>query len=120
MTNLNTPVTHNEIPISNTTPVMKDIGGAYTPHFAEVPLDIYNFFGEVPGTPSGKTFERMKAVANWAFGDGSTLGEGLQKLKSLEIKLGQARLGENKLQRIANYVKLDRQVNELRMRQEAI
>jgi hypothetical protein len=55
-----------------------------------------------------------------AFGDGSSLGDGMQKLKDIEIKLGHARLSDGKLSKIHNYITLDNQVADLIKRREAV
>ena len=105
---------------SPTTAVMNNIGGAFTPHFADIPVDVYNFLNVMPGMVDSKDLSDMKQIAEWAFSDGATLGEGMDRMRQLEIKLGSARLGDNRLNKISNWVKIENSIKDLRLRQGAI
>ena len=97
-----------------------DIGGVFTPMVSDVPVDIYNFFNIPPFSLESKELDVLREVRDWAFGDGSSLGDGMQKLKDIEIKLGHARLSDGKLSKIHNYITLDNQVADLIKRREAV
>ena len=92
----------------------------FTPHFSEVPVDIYRFFGIDLGTAEGKQLDKLKEISEWTFGDVETLGDGMSKLKELEIKMGSPKMGQNREDRIHNYIKLQRNINDLIQRQEAL
>ena len=97
-----------------------DIGGVFTPMVSEVPIDIYNFFNIPPYSLESKELDRLKDIASWTFGDGSSLGDGMMKLRDIELKLGSAKLSEDKLGKISSYIKLARQIEDLRKRQESV
>lgn len=103
-----------------TTQPINETLNTFTPHFNDVPVDIYRFFGIDLGTAEGKQFDRLKDIAQWTFSDVETLGDGLSKLKQLEIKMGAPKMGQNREDRIHNYIKLQRNINDLVKRQEAL
>jgi hypothetical protein len=48
------------------------------------------------------------------------LGDGLKKLKDLEIALGSPRHDETRHSRIYNWVKMEQHINDLRNRQRSL
>ena len=95
-------------------------GDGNTLRYAEIPVDIYRFFSIDLGTVEEKELSKLKDISDWAFNGVETLGDGLQKLRSLEIKLGTPKSGESRQDKIWQWVKIQRQVDDLLKRQEAI
>jgi hypothetical protein len=68
----------------------------------------------------GSTEEHLKEIEGWAFKDEETLGDGLLKLKNLEIQLGVPQHGESRIDRLYNWVKMEKSINDLRARQRSL
>lgn len=66
--------------------------------------EFYNFFNST----SGET-DKLKFVSDWAMEEGKTLGTALKKLRGLEIKLGAPSLGETRLGKLYNWLRLSGQ-----------
>lgn len=85
----------------------------------EVSLDVLRFFNADFNADS-KTMSKLKDVSDWAFEEVGTLGDGLLKLKHLEIKLGQPNGSDSRLDKIHRWILLQRHINDLRKRQESL
>jgi hypothetical protein len=95
-------------------------GLQFTPHFSEVPVDIYRFFGIDLGTAEGRELDKLKDISKWAFEGVDSLGDAMLKLRGLETSLPAPRIGETIQTKMHNWIKLQSQITDLRKRQEAI
>lgn len=91
------------------------------PSWEGVPIDLIRYIGKDMGTMTGKDIEQLKDIATWSKTDlaEDTVGNRLNKLRTLEQQLGQPGFHETKLDRIWNWVKMQFSINELRIRQKA-
>ena len=91
------------------------------PSFEGIPVETIRYFGMDIGKLSSGEIEQLKDIHNWSKpNEGEdTIGGRLQKLKSLETKLGAPKYYETKLSRLWSWVKMDSNISELRKRQSA-
>lgn len=66
----------------------------YQSQFTEVPLEIYRHFGLDILSTKGKELDKLKDISKWTFNNSDTIGDNLMRLKSLQLRLGQPRVGE--------------------------
>lgn len=86
-----------------------------------VAWDIIRFFDiNFDDIKRGSTEEQLKDIESWTFKDVETAGDGLLKLKNLEIQLGVPQHGESRIARIHRWVKMEQHINDLRARQRAL
>ena len=86
-----------------------------------VAWDILRFFNvDFNDLNRGSTEEHLKEIEGWTFKDSETLGDGLMKLKNLEIQLGVPNDGETRVTKIYNWVKMEKAINDLKLRQRAL
>jgi len=88
--------------------------------YADVPIDIYRFFSLDMANTDSKILDKLKHISNWTFKDAETLGDGLKKLRDLEIQLGTPRLDEDKTEKIYRWIKMQAQIDDIRKRQESL
>ena len=88
--------------------------------YEQVPVDVYAFFDAPVGSMTSKEVERLKDISDWAFSGSRTLGDGLQKLRSLEIQLGMPTGKDTRQDKIWRWVKMQQQIEDLMKRQGAI
>lgn len=86
----------------------------------DIPVDVYRFFGERIGELDGRDKDKVKTVSDWAFDGAETTGDAMIKLRNLEMKLGSPTGNEKRYDRLFNWVKMDRQIQDMRKRQEAL
>lgn len=91
------------------------------PSWEGVPIDLIRYFGRDIGTMSTKDIEQLKDIDRWSRLDlaEDTIGNRLQKIRSLESRLGAPALYETKVQKLWNWVAMQKNIDELRKRQEA-
>ena len=70
-----------------------------------VNLEVYRYFNINPLTDKGN--EQLKTVNGWAFEDGRKLPDALMRMRSLELKLGAPALGETKMSKMFNWVRMN-------------
>lgn len=86
-----------------------------------VAWDIIRFFDiNFDDIGRGSNEENLKDIESWTFKDVETAGEGLKKLKDLEITLGVPQNGESRITKIHRWIKLQRTIDDLRLRQRAL
>ena len=85
----------------------------------EVPFDIMRFFRADFNTPQ-RELQKMKEIADWAYKDVETAGDGLMKLRDLEIKLGQPAGDDTRLNKLYRWIRLQETIDEMRKKQEAL
>jgi hypothetical protein len=86
-----------------------------------VAWDILRFFNvDMNDLNKGSNEEQLKEIEHWTFKNEETLGDGLKKLRDLEIALGSPRHDETRHSRIFNWVKMEKAINDLRARQGAL
>jgi hypothetical protein len=83
-----------------------------------VAVDIYRHFNVQMETADSKTKDMLKDVSEWAF-EGESIGDGLQKIRNLERKLGMSGYRET-YSKVWNWIKLQKQVDELTKRQNSL
>jgi predicted porin len=104
--------------ISSVTPS----NGITTYDYDGVPIDIIRFFNTDMSRMNTKEKDELLTISKWAFKDVETLGDGLMKLRNLEIKLGRP-LGDpesNRRMKIYNWVRIQQHIEDLGKRQEAL
>lgn len=102
------------------TPVLtseKPSQGIDTPF--EVQVDVLRFFN-VDFNVDGKTMTQLKEISDWTFDNAPTVGDGMLKLRHLEIKLGQPTGNESRIDKLHRWIRLQRNIDDLRKRQEAL
>lgn len=85
-----------------------------------IPIDILRFFNIDLGNIENKVKDQLVAVSKWAFNGVESLGDGMKKLRDLEIKLGSPRMDETRYGRLFNWVRFESQIQDLKKRQEAV
>ena len=93
--------------------------GIETLKYRDVPIDVYRFFNTEIATVDGGNLDKLKVVSEWAFRDVETLGDGLKKLRDLEIKLGSSTNGK-RWDKMFNWIQIQRHIDDMRKRQEAL
>lgn len=117
------PITQPLPPIENVevSPAQPPQTAISAPSWEGIPVEIIRYFGKDLGTIETKEIEQLRDIDRWSKVDSieDTIGNRLQRLKGLEIKLGAPGYHETKLSKIWNWVKMDFSINELRKRQSA-
>lgn len=101
-------------------PVITNSTQLNTTTYDNIPVDVYRFFGENIGSLEGREKDKLTAISEWAFRDSETVGDGLIKLRNLEMKLGSPSIGEKRYDRLFNWVKMQKQIEDMQKRQEAL
>ena len=86
-----------------------------------IPLDVGRMMGISIMDADTKTLDKLRDISKWSK-EGlldNTIGNQLQKIRTLEEKLGSPALNETRIDKMWRWVKLASHINELRMRQEA-
>ena len=79
--------------------------------FDKISLEVYRYFNlnPVDGVDS-----HLKAVNNWASTSSKGIGDMLRKIRNLEIKLGQPKLGESRLSKLSNWIRLSNTTRQMK------
>ena len=89
-------------------PVTAPAQGAKTPQLANVMdgvnFEVYRYFNINPVLDGGN--EQLKEVNNWAFASVKKPSEAIRKIRTLELKMGQPALGETRLSKMHNWVRM--------------
>ena len=85
----------------------------------EVPIDIYRFFGADFNLPT-EDVVKLEEISTWALGKEDSIGDALIKLRNLEVKLGMPRGNETRYDKIFNWVKMQKAVEEIQKRQDSL
>lgn len=87
-----------------------------------VPIDLYRQFNVELGTVPGKEIAKLKDIYEWAKTkcEEPTIGNILQRINSIENQLGSPALGDKRWDKIWNWVKISRQMDDLDKRREAL
>jgi hypothetical protein len=101
-------------------PVHKEPTSISTTIYDNIPVDVYRFFGAQLGELSDKDMDKLSLISDYAFKDSETVGDGLLKLRNLEMKLGSPSLGEKRYDRLFNWIKMQKQIDDMKKRQEAL
>lgn len=92
-----------------------------SPSIPTVHWDILRFFNvDFNDLNKGSTEEQLKDIEGWTFKDAESAGDGLQKLRTLDIQLGTPSNGETRISRIHRWIKLESHINDLRARQRSL
>jgi hypothetical protein len=85
-----------------------------------VPIDIMRFFDiEFLHNKNEGEMKKLRDIADWTFQGSETLGDGMKKLRDLEIKLGTPN-HETRQNKIWTWIKFQKQIEDLHKRQEAV
>jgi hypothetical protein len=103
--------------VVNTPTIERPTQAIDTPH--EVAVDVLRYFN-TDYTADGKTLDLLKEISEWTFKDVETVGDGMLKLKHLEIKLGQPTGNESRIDKIHRWIALQKHIDDLMKRQEAL
>lgn len=101
-------------------PVHQTTQGVSSSFWDGIPVDVYRFFGEQIGNLDGKEKDKLKFLSDWAFDGTETVGDGLIKIRNLEMKLGSPSAGEKRYDRLFNWVKMQKHIEDIQKRQEAL
>lgn len=106
--------------VSAPAPITQTTQGISATTWDDIPVDVYRFFGEQLGNLEGREKDKIKAVSDWAFSSSETTGDAMIKLRNLEMKLGSPTGNEKRYDRLYNWVKMEKQIIDMRKRQEAL
>jgi len=76
-----------------------------------VHLEVYRFFNINP-IESGN-IDQLKLVNNWATQNSKGIADSVKKIRQLEMKLGAPKLGETRVSKLYNWLRLNDSVNSL-------
>jgi len=94
--------------------------GISTLNYEEIPVDVYRHFDLNMGLVESKDIDELKAISSWAFKDAETVGDAMLNIRNLEMKLGTPTGHESRINRVSNWVRLQKQIDDLKNRQESI
>ena len=85
-----------------------------------VPLDVFHFFNVEISNSNDKTNSEMKDIYKWASQDANgKMGDVMEKLRSLETRLGVPRLGETRIGKMSNWIRLSTKIDDIRKHMRA-
>lgn len=85
-----------------------------------VDISVYGFFDLDVGKASDTEKTRLKDIYDWAMSENKSIGDGMQRIRSLETQLGQPPIGTTRLNKLWNWIKISRQIDDLRKRQDSL
>ena len=89
-------------------------------HHRGVPIDIYSYFDMPMERSSEKEIERLTDIHSWAMDGVETLGDAMQKIRSLETRLGQPGPGMKRSTKLWQWIALKKQIDDRLKRQDAL
>lgn len=107
-----------EAPITINQSITKDPNGVF--QYEGIPIDVYRYFDTPMETVVGKDADKLREVAKWAFEDSETVGDALQRIRSLEMRLGTPDNGNSRFDKIYTWVRMQRNIEDLRKRQNSL
>ena len=69
--------------------------------------EVYRFFNSQKD--GGDT--HIHEISKWAFSDSDNVGDALNKIRKLELKLGAPSIGETRISKISNWIRIDNSIN---------
>ncbi len=69
-------------------------------------IDIYEYFDISPSLATHKDIERLKDIHEWVFEKTKDSKQALRKIEDIEIMLGRSELGESRLNKIWNHIRI--------------
>lgn len=85
-----------------------------------VPPDVYRFFGMPMWEEDQSVTNKLEKISKWAMDTSETLGDGLMKMKNLEIHLGVPTGNQSRYDKMFNWVRIQETIDEMRKKQEAL
>lgn len=82
-----------------------------------IPFEVYQYFGVSAEELDNKESEELKTIFEYASRDSSDIGDVINTISKLELRLGQPDLDESKINRIFNYASLKLQSDRIRKEQ---
>ena len=104
------------VPVAAPTQAVTDAPQTHQQNLVRAPIELFQHFGV---SQFGADTIAVNDISEWAFQDGS-LGDGLLKLKKLQRSLGTSVPGERLLDKVHRWVSLQKNIGEMRKRQEAL
>jgi hypothetical protein len=108
----------SSLPSSTPAPVTNSPLQGQTYMHDGVPVDIFRHFNVAMETADSRTMDMLRDISAYAF-EGESIGDGLQKLRNIERKLGMSGYRETHM-KVWNWIKLQKQVEELTKRQNSL
>ena len=87
--------------------------------FTEVPFEVYETIGVRPYDLSIQERDAIKSISDWSMSNGD-VEAGLVAIKTKLNELGAPRIGEKGFEKLARWVSLQKQIEALQKRQEAV
>lgn len=88
-----------------------------------IPIDVCRFFDiDLKYSPS-KDLEQVRSISEWArdrVGHEGTMGDILQVISRIQRQLGAPRVNERPYAKVAEFVKMQRVIDEMRKRQDSM
>jgi hypothetical protein len=90
--------------------------------FDGVPIDCYRYFSIDLGSQSDKELKKIKDIYEWSKSkcDEPTIGNIVEKISKLEKQLGAPRIGEKSWDKVWQWVKLSRNIDDLDKQRETL
>ncbi len=88
-----------------------------------IPVDVCRHFQVELGTIPTKDLEQLKEITEWAkskTSDEPSIGNILQQISKIQRELGAPRLNERAYQKVHQFIKLQRVIDETRKRQDSL
>ena len=88
-----------------------------------VPIDVLRTFNIELGTIPARELEKIKDITSWAkakVGSEYTIGDLLQKISDVKTKLGSPNAGERQYDKVWEYIKSQRVIDEHLKRQQSL
>jgi len=77
----------------------------------EIPIEVYKFFEINPLTDEGN--DELGDVVDWAYKKGGSIGGMMREIRNLEIKLGQPSIGETRLNKLTNWIRISNNIKSM-------
>lgn len=87
-----------------------------------IPIDVFRSFGIEMGTIPTKEIEQLRDITSWAKSkcDEPNIGNILQKISSLRSQLGSPAANEKSYNKIWQFVKMQKAIDEMTKRQDSL
>lgn len=96
--------------------------GVTTHTFDDIPIDIYRYFNQDLSGVEDRTKDKFKDIYDWAKTkvEELTIGNILQVISNLEMKLGQPGYSETRYDKIWNWVKISKNIDNLLQKRQTL
>ena len=87
--------------------------------FTEVPFEVYDVLGTTPYNMPSEDRDMIKGISDWAF-KGVEFADGVKKITDKISELGSPRMTDKTYSKLGRWVMLQKQIESLKTRQEAV